>query len=314
MLQDSIHTTINKLFWQQLQHPLLNQQKKQLWIASYQVQPEQLSGNKWCKLKYHLAKVVENNKQGIVTFGGAFSNHIAAVAVACQQAGMKSLTYLRADSLDTNNPTIQFCLKQGMEFKLLTRAEYRLRNEDSFCQQLKGRHPNLLLVPEGGTSEEAKRGIAELKLTDTPCGKADLIVLPTASGGTLAGVIEGNPIEILGIATVRDVSIPKRITSLLSEHAHSNWTVSMEYTDAGYAKFSSELLNFCKEMTQYKVFVEPIYSGKALYGLFKLIEQDKLKNYSTITFFHTGGLQGLDGLRYRNLISNEDYLLLTQNK
>lgn len=312
MSHDLSFFTINKPLWLHVQHPLLQKHHPELWLCQLQTQPTQLAGNKWLKLKYHIARVISENKQGIVTFGGAFSNHIAAVAVACQQLGLSSLTYLRADSLDLSNPTIKLCVSLGMQFTLLNRSDYRLRSDHNFCQMIAQRHPQLLLVPEGGSSDEGVKGIAELNLTDTPAGKADLISLATASGGTIAGVISANTCDVLGIATVKDPTIPKRIEQLLPQQPlASNWTINMDYTAAGYAKFNPELLAFCLDMSKYRIQVEPIYSGKALYGLFNLIGQGKLNNYKRISFFHTGGMQGLDGLLYRKLISAKEHQQLT---
>jgi 1-aminocyclopropane-1-carboxylate deaminase len=315
MSLDSAIFAISKPSWQQLTHPTLLKNNIDLWVCQLPTKPSQLSGNKWLKLKYHLAAVKQLNKQGIVTFGGAFSNHIAAVAVACQQLNLTSLTYLRADNLDLNNPTIKFCLELGMQFKLLSRKEYRLRTSHSFYQRIEQAHPELLLVPEGGSSVAAVKGIAELNLTDTPAGKADLIALATASGGTLAGVISANSCDILGIAAVKDPTIPERIEQLIPQSIHAErWSVNLDFTEAGYAKFSPELLAFCLEISEHNIKVEPIYSGKALYGLFQLIEQGKLHSYKRISFFHTGGMQGLDGLLYRKLISVADYALLAGYK
>lgn len=314
MPQDLSSFIIKQPLWQQVNHSLLVKSQTELWLCSLATEPKQLAGNKWLKLKYHLARVFTENKQGIVTFGGPFSNHIAAVAAACAQLNLTSLTYLRADRLDYNNPTIKLCLQQGMQFKLLNRADYRLRNTMAFCQQIKESHPCLLLVPEGGSSVDGVKGIAELNLTATPNGDADLISLATASGGTLAGVITANQSNILGIAVVKDPTLPNKVKQLLPPDYNAlSWAINSEFTDAGYAKFSPELFAFCQEMAASSICVEPIYSGKALFGLFKLIEQGKLCQYKRISFFHTGGLQGLDGLMYRNLISAADYKLLTGN-
>src|SRR5690606_23357825 len=207
--------------------------------------------------------------------------------------------------------TIKFCLQHGMQFQLLNRSDYRLRNDNAFCHVITNLHPELLLVPEGGSSSEGAKGIAELNLTDTPEGKASLVALATASGGTLAGVISGNSCQILGIAAVKDLSISERVKQLLPVKASSKtWSVNMDFTDAGYAKFSHEPLDCCMAMADYHVQVGPIYTGKALYGLFQLIEQGKLNDYKRISFVHTGGMQGLDGLLYRKLISAAEHALL----
>ncbi|WNO59907.1 1-aminocyclopropane-1-carboxylate deaminase/D-cysteine desulfhydrase [Rheinheimera sp. MMS21-TC3] len=314
MPQDLSSFIIKKPLWQQVKHSILVKNQTELWLCSLPTEPKQLAGNKWLKLKYHLARVFYENKQGIVTFGGPFSNHIAAVAAACSQLNLTSLTYLRADRVDYDNPTIKLCLQHGMQFKLLNRADYRLRNNMAFCQNIVDAHPNLLLVPEGGSSVDGVKGVAELNLTATPNGDADLISLATASGGTLAGTIKANKSNILGIAVVKDPTLPNRVAQLLpTQYNALSWSINTEFTEGGYAKFSPELLSFCQNMAASSINVEPIYTGKALFGLFKLIEQGQLAQYKRISFFHTGGLQGLDGLMYRSLISPADHKLLAGN-
>jgi 1-aminocyclopropane-1-carboxylate deaminase len=170
--------------WQKLQHALLAQQQLELWIYHLETTLPQLSGNKWLKLKYHIVQAHSMDKKGIVTFGGAFSNHRAAVAAICQQHGMRSVALLRADNVDPDNPTLALCQKNGMQFELLSRQQYRQRANPAFILEVKHRYAELLLVPEGGSSAEGVQGIAELDLVQTPAGPADVVFCPAASGGT----------------------------------------------------------------------------------------------------------------------------------
>lgn len=298
--------------WQQIHQPLLLQRQVELWVYQLNTAIPQLSGNKWLKLKYHIAQAQQAQKAGFLTFGGAFSNHLAAVAAMCRYHGLESLAYVRADQLDNHNPTLAFCLQQGMQIQLLSREQYRLRNDAGFLQQLQQQHQHFLIVPEGGSSVAGASGVAELELDLTPNGKASHIICAAASGGTLAGIINGAGCKVLGIAVVKDPSLPARITQLLhSSNNQQNWVLNTDFCGAGYARFDDSILQFCREMAQQQLYLEPIYTGKALAGVFALIKQGYFPPGSCLSFFHTGGLQGLAGLHYRKLITNADFALLS---
>ncbi|MDR6984208.1 1-aminocyclopropane-1-carboxylate deaminase [Rheinheimera pacifica] len=298
--------------WQPIHQPLLLQRQVELWVYQLNTAIPQLSGNKWLKLKYHIAQAQQAQKAGFLTFGGAFSNHLAAVAAMCRYHGLKSLAYVRADQLDNHNPTLAFCLQQGMQIQLLSREQYRLRNDAGFLQQLQQQHQHFLIVPEGGSSVAGASGVAELELDLTPNGKASHIICAAASGGTLAGIINGAGCKVLGIAVVKDPSLPARISQLLhSSNNQQNWSLNTDFCGAGYARFDDSVLQFCREMAQQQLYLEPIYTGKALAGVFALIKQGYFPPGSRLSFFHTGGLQGLAGLHYRKLITNADFALLS---
>uniref|UniRef100_A0A486XH64 1-aminocyclopropane-1-carboxylate deaminase n=1 Tax=Rheinheimera sp. BAL341 TaxID=1708203 RepID=A0A486XH64_9GAMM len=253
------------------------------------------------------------DKKGIVTFGGAFSNHLAAVAAICQQQGMRSVALLRADNADPDNPTLALCQKNGMQFELLSRQQYRQRANPAFIREVKQRYAELLLVPEGGSSAEGVQGIAELDLVQTPAGPADVVFCPAASGGTAAGIINRtrDPTQVQAIAVVKDPSLGARITELLLPQHNPNWALLSQYCGPGYAKFEPSTLQFCRDMAQHDVQLEPIYSGKALAGVFQQIAAGQFEPGCRLSFFHTGGLQGLAGLHYRQLITSADYALLS---
>jgi len=301
--------------WQLIQHPVLLRQGIELWLCNLRTGLGAVSGNKCLKLKHHLTQVITEGKQGIVTFGGAFSNHLCAVAASCHALGLKSIGYVRTDKLDFTNPTLKFCSEHEMRLIAIDRSGYRQRGTSEFTAQVEARHPELLLVPEGGSSSLGAKGIAELALETTPAGPANLLVSATASGGTLAGLINRQAAAVLGIAVVRDDSLPLKVKQFLHNTPDSvPWHIDMENTFGGYARFDNSLLDFCRRMAIQQVHVEPIYTGKALFGLFNHIEQGKIASGSRISFFHTGGLQGLHGMHYRQLISAADLEQLSGSK
>ena len=304
-----------QLSWTRLQYPLPGPQQPEIWICQPDTGSYAVSGNKILKLRYTLELALQQKKTGVFTFGGAFSNHLAAVAEACQRQGLTSTAYVRTDKLDDNNPTLAYCKQRGMTLIALDRSSYRQRNAPDFLAQLQLAHPQLLAVPEGGSSATGAAGIGDINFANTPAGTADLVCCATASGGTLAGLI-ANPLmpvntKVLGLSVVKDSSLPQRILQLLPEPSDTRqWQLNTDFVGAGYARFDTELLNFCREMARQRLYVEPVYTGKALYALVQLVAQQKL-SARRISFFHTGGLQGLQGLHYRKLITAADLALLS---
>jgi len=263
-----------------------------------------ISGNKWRKLKYNLTHMRKLNKTELLTFGGAFSNHVHACAAAGKEFNIKTHAIIRGPELDDNNPTIQFAKQCGMQLHVVNRIEYRLRQDEQYLTKLQARFPNAFILPEGGTNEHALLGCKELVHT---LPEHDYLVCPTGSGGTLAGLIEGSEqsTQVLGIAVLKQAQYLIDDIKKLSNKAknQNNWQLLTDHHDGGYGKFSSALWTFCQNMKHtYNLPLEPIYSGKMMYALWQLIEQDYFTPGSKIIAVHTGGLQGLNGLKYRGLI------------
>ena len=302
------------LRWQALSHPALNAQQTTLWLCYVASDCLMLSGNKVLKLRYPMQYMQQQGKSGIFTFGGAFSNHLPAVAAACRQVGKLSLGYVRTDQLDLANPTLSYCAQQGMRLVALNRQQYRLRQDETFIADLQSQHPALLHVPEGGSSENGAKGLTDIDFSATPSGTAELVCCASASGGMLAGMINNdimpNSSDVLGIAVVKDASLPDRIKQLTLSASKRRWQLNTQYTGAGYARFDDTILQFCRQLAQQNIYVEPVYTGKALWGLLQLIAQGNFSG-QTLSFFHSGGLQGLAGLHYMQRISSADLALLS---
>ncbi|KTD97023.1 MULTISPECIES: pyridoxal-phosphate dependent enzyme [unclassified Pseudoalteromonas] len=263
-----------------------------------------INGNKWRKLKYNLIQMQSQNKTELLTFGGAFSNHIHACAAAGKMFGLTTHGIIRGPNLDQSNPTIQFAQQCGMQLHVVNRIEYKLRNDAQYLADLRTKFPNAYFLAEGGTNTYAIPGCAELAQS---LPKHDYLVCPTGSGGTLAGLIEGSNVttQIIGIAVLKQAQYLIEEVRKLSAKARSqtNWQLLCDFHGGGYGKFTPELWAFCQHMsTTHNLPLEPIYSGKMLYALWQLIEQDYFPFGSKIIAVHTGGLQGLEGLKYRKLI------------
>ncbi len=302
-----------QLQWQHLDLAVTRQHQTELWICQLHCAVPDIAGNKWLKLKYHIQQIQQHNKTGILSFGGAFSNHLLALAAAGHHFGFKTIGVVRSHAPDPANPTLQQCRQLGMQLHFVSPQLYKTKTETAMLAQLQQQYPDYLLVPEGGTCEAAVTGMAELPLSATPAGPADLLCCASASGGTIAGLIAGSSgIAVLGISVVKDASLPEKISALIPATARNwPWQLQQECTGRAYGKFNAATLQTCLELTQQQLYTEPVYTGKALHTLLQLIGEGKLAEHRNIAFFHTGGLQGLAGLKYRSLISDEQYQKLT---
>lgn len=320
-----------QLHWQQLANPQLQQMQTDIWLCQLQTQVPTIAGNKWLKLKYHIQQIQQHNKSGIVSFGGAFSNHLLALAAAGQAFGFATVGIVRSYHNEPNSPTLQQCRALGMQLHFVSPTTYRqacIDAERAACDATTApnpwqqRYPDYHLVPEGGTAAFALPGVAELPLWQTPAGDADLLVTTTASGGTLAGLIVGqlarqktgsNGAELLGIAVVKDKSLTDKITALLpTAQQYPHWQLWPELSGKAYGKFSAETLEFCLQLaTEQQIFTEPVYTGKALHSLVQWAQQGRIAAGRRIAFLHTGGLQGVAGLAMRGLITAQQQQALT---
>ncbi len=253
----------------------------------------QISGNKFFKLKYNLLAAKQQNLNQVLTFGGAYSNHIAATAYAAHYFGFQSIGVIRGEELAKQalNPTLQTAQDFGMQLHFVSRAEYRRRHEIEYLQQLKQRYPNTLIIPEGGTNQLAIQGTKEILSTDDR-ENYDVIGCAVGTGGTIAGIIESSSDQqhILGFSALKGDFLKHDIQKWTNK---TNWSLTDEYCCGGYAKTNSELLQFMQQFEQqYAVSLEQIYTAKMMMGLFDLIQQGNFPVNTRILAIHTGGLQG----------------------
>lgn len=253
----------------------------------------QISGNKFFKLKYNLLAAKQQNLHQVLTFGGAYSNHIAATAYAAHYFGFQSIGIIRGEELakEALNSTLQTAQDFGMQLHFVSRVEYRLRHELEYLQQLKQRYPNTLIIPEGGTNELAIQGTKEILSADDR-ENYDVICCAVGTGGTIAGIIESSADQqhILGFSALKGDFLKHDIQQWTNK---TNWSLTDAYCCGGYAKTNSELLQFMQHFEQqYAVPLEQIYTAKMMMGLFDLIKQGHFPVNTRILAIHTGGLQG----------------------
>ena len=252
-------------------------------------------GNKLRKLKYNLAAARDQRFDTILTFGGAYSNHIYAAAMAARLLGFRAIGIIRGEEHLPLNPVLRAAVNAGMQIDYLDRESYREKNSDAVISDLRRRFGDFYLLPEGGSNPLAVRGSAEIIAEiDRPF---DHIVCPVGTGGTLAGLIAGlgEGRTAIGIAVLKNAAyLEKDVQDLLDEACVANpapWRIELDYHFGGYARVPSELREFVLRFNESHDFhVDPIYTGKMMYGLRDLIRKDAVARGTTIVALHTGGV------------------------
>jgi 1-aminocyclopropane-1-carboxylate deaminase len=259
---------------------------------------ESVSGNKWWKLKYNIQKAKELGKTGVLTFGGAFSNHIYATAAAAACTGLRSVGIIRGEETYPLNGTLAFARSCGMTIEYLQRSAYRQKSEVSFQRETEQRYPDYYIIPEGGTNELAVKGCREFAalLHDIPF---DHLYLAVGTAGTISGLISNTSGKksITGVAVLKNGGFLRDTISELMAPYHQRdlptWSLETEMHHGGYAKVSSELISFVQRMdTGHQLPLDPVYTGKMLFAVFEHIRTGRFRRGDTILAIHTGGLQG----------------------
>ncbi|HQA74853.1 MAG: pyridoxal-phosphate dependent enzyme [Flavobacterium sp.] len=256
-----------------------------------------ISGNKFRKLKYNIEEVKRLNKNTLLTFGGAYSNHILAVAAVGKEYGFKTIGIIRGEELVNNienNPTLSKAKEFGMEFDFISRDNYRNKNDENFIATLKLKFGDFYLLPEGGTNLLAIKGCEEIVTSEDDA--FDYICCAVGTGGTISGVINCSKHcqKVLGFPALKGDFLQEDIRKFANKE---NWELINDYHFGGYAKTTNELIDFMNEFyTQYQIPLDPIYTGKMVFGVFDLIKKNYFPENAKILILHTGGLQGINGM------------------
>jgi len=281
----------------EIRDSLLLQKKIRLFIKRDDLVHPTISGNKWRKLKYNLQEAKAQKKKTLLTFGGAFSNHIHAVAVAGKEYGFHTIGIIRGEEITGDNATLTFARECGMQLHFISRQAYRQKEEQSFLENLHETFGDFYLLPEGGTNALAVKGCAEIPSEINI--DHHFLCCACGTGGTLAGVIAGNKDgkKVLGFSVLKGMKdLEDKISKLLADFAgnsYDNWSVNHDYHFGGYAKTNDELMHFINDFRRrHQMLLDPVYTGKMLFGIFDLIANNYFPEGSTIVAIHTGGLQG----------------------
>ncbi|MCG2610616.1 pyridoxal-phosphate dependent enzyme [Flavobacterium sp. SM15] len=257
----------------------------------------QISGNKFRKLKYNLQEAKNQGFSKLLTFGGAFSNHIAATAAAGNEFGFHTIGVIRGEELVDKidqNATLSLAKENGMQFEFVSRECYRQKETTEFIEKISEKYGKVFVLPEGGTNELAVKGCEEI-LT---ASDADFthVCCAVGTGGTVSGIINSlHPNQkAIGFAVLKGDFLSQDICRFAK---NGRWFLNNDYHFGGYAKINEELVRFLNDFhKQTGIPLDPVYTGKMFFGILDLIKKDYFKKGSKILAIHTGGLQGIRGM------------------
>lgn len=254
-----------------------------------------ISGNKWFKLKYYLADAVDKGYRKILTFGGAYSNHIVAAACAAKQYNFGITGIIRGEEPAEYSQSLTDVRNFGMELQFLSRNEYNSVKR-SLIANIANRHFNdHYIIPEGGYGELGVKGAAEI-LQTTELNNFTHIAAAIGTGCTIAGILQGasRGQKVLGMSVMKNNNtLLQEIASLLDGAMPLNFQIVNDYHFGGYAKKSQLLLDFMNRFYRLSnIPLDFVYTGKLMYGIFDLIGKGYFPHGAKILVIHSGGLQG----------------------
>jgi 1-aminocyclopropane-1-carboxylate deaminase len=283
---------------QEIHDAALDKAGIQLIIKREDLNHPYVSGNKWWKLKYNLEEAARLNLP-ILTFGGAYSNHIFATAAAGKELGTNTIGIIRGERTEDLNKTLTFAESQGMHLHFISREQFRNKAQPSFIQSLNESFGDFYLIPEGGTNSNAVKGCKEFAISKLSSVDFDALILPVGTGGTIAGLVSGLPREreIIGVSVLKNGEfLVDDIAELLQNYSagtYGNWSIATSYDHGGYAKATKELLDLLRAMKmQHNLPLDSVYTGKLMWAVLKEAERGRFSRGSTVLALHTGGLQG----------------------
>lgn len=277
---------------QEIHDPLFDKAGVRMLVKREDLNHPNVSGNKWWKLKYNLEEAKKLGYKTLLTFGGAYSNHIFSTAAAAHELGFESIGIIRGEEILPLNPTLTFAKRHGMELKYITREAYRQKTNPDFIESLHMEFGDFYLLPEGGTNALAVKGTEEL--AQTLGDGFDYLCCAVGTGGTLAGLINGldASVEILGFPVLKGGSFLQEEVEKLIRIEAKKWKLMTDYHFGGYGKTKSALLEFIKDrLTKNNLPLESVYTGKLVAGVYDLIEKGYFRREATILVVHSGGLQ-----------------------
>ncbi|WP_374399540.1 1-aminocyclopropane-1-carboxylate deaminase/D-cysteine desulfhydrase [Flavobacterium sp.] len=269
-----------------------------------------ISGNKFRKLKYNIQEAKRLGHTTLLTFGGAFSNHILAVAGAGAEFGFKTIGIIRGEELESKiaeNPTLAKAQELGMQFYFVSRTAYREKEEKAFANHLHELFGNFYMIPEGGTNELAIKGCEEI-LTDTDKAYFTHVACAVGTGGTISGLINSSTEkqQIIGFSSLKGAFLSDVIRNFVVK---TNWNINDAYHFGGYGKVNDELIQFLNSFySQTFIPLDPVYTGKMVFGVLDLIQKEYFPPNAKILMIHTGGLQGIKGMNFALQSKNNEII------
>ena len=264
-----------------------------------------ISGNKWYKLKTNLQMARRRGHTRLLSFGGAWSNHLYALAAAAKMYNFESIGVVRGELPVPLNPVLEFASDQGMQLFPISRADYRNKNSADFLHKLQEQFGDFYLIPEGGSNKYGVQGCAELagNLHWETAMTARFAMLACGTGTTMAGLLAGLSVDMVDPQSVQVIGVPvlkggdfltKTIEQFLLESNigdPKNWRLQTDFHCGGYARSTPELLDFMASFSaETGVPLEPVYTGKLFFALHKLIASGEIPAGSEVIVVHSGGI------------------------
>ena len=289
---------------QKIQHPITERANISLFMARADLIHPLASGNKIYKLMPNIEFANTNGYTELLSFGGAFSNHIHALALMAQKHGFKSIGIIRGEGNYAANPTLQDAQNAGMKLAFVTRKDYKRRNEADYLAKLQVQFPKALIIPEGGSSQLAISGCAKIAEEINEIQECDVLTVACGTGATVAGLVCGasKNQSVIGYSVLRDESLTGRVgNSIKNEKSTIVSHYKIETADfGGYAKLDKPLLDFVLDwLDQTGILLDPIYTSKMCRRIMQQIEDDEFNAGMSICMIHSGGLQGWRGMEKR---------------
>jgi 1-aminocyclopropane-1-carboxylate deaminase len=301
---------------QQIFLPILEEKKVELFIKREDLIHPDISGNKFRKLKYNLEEAKKLKKKSLLTFGGAFSNHIVATAVAGEIAGFKTFAIIRGEELGLNltktleeNATLRKAHESGMKFHFVSREIYRQKSSFGFIEKMKNKWGDFYLIPEGGTNIFGVQGCQEILTNEDK--KFDIICCAVGTGGTISGLINASKKhqKIIGFPALKGNFLSEEIKKYTIKK--NKWRLQKNYDFGGYAKHNEELIAFINSFKKdTDILLDPVYTAKMLFGILDLVKNDSFEENSKILAIHTGGIQGIEGVNQKLKEKNKEIIQL----
>lgn len=273
-----------------INHPLLTEKNICMDMLRLDLLHPAISGNKWFKLKYNIKQAEKEDKKTLLSFGGAYSNHLHALAFAGKKFLFKTIGIIRGE--EVTNDTLSDCKKWGMELHFISRTDYRNKYETDFLYSIQEKYPEAYIIPEGANNQAGINGCKEI-LSGINTDNYDIITCAVGSGTTFTGLIESAIAknQLLGFAAIKNGAYLAE--EIRKNTLKQNWELLTDYHFGGFAKKNNELTDFMEDFKRMNsIELDFIYNAKMMYGLYDLARQDRLSNRGRILAIHTGGLQG----------------------
>jgi 1-aminocyclopropane-1-carboxylate deaminase len=301
---------------QQVFLPILEEKKVELFIKREDLIHPFVSGNKFRKLKYNVLEAKKLKKKALLTFGGAYSNHVLATAVAGKLAGFKTFAIIRGEELGLNltktleeNATLRKAHESGMKFHFVSREVYRQKASFGFIEKMKNKWGDFYLIPEGGTNIFGVQGCQEILTNEDK--KFDFICCSVGTGGTISGLINASKKhqKIVGFPALKGNFLSEEIKKYVTKK--NKWGLQKNYDFGGYAKHNEDLISFINSFKkETDILLDPVYTGKMVFGILDLVKNDSFEENSKILAIHTGGIQGIEGVNRKLKEKNKEIIQL----